>query len=62
MNDFFKKIADFLKNSDPVYDFPVDVEATQTGNKLYVEKGRHRIEILDGEKNFYLANGWSCVL
>ena len=62
MKDFFKRIADFFKNSDPAYDFPVDVETTQTGDKLYVEKGRHRIEIFDGEKSFYLANGWSCVI
>lgn len=66
MKDFLKNFWEGLKRqfcpNNHVFQFPVDMEAEQTGDKLYVEKDRYRIEIYEGEKAFYLANGWKEVV
>lgn len=51
-------LRSFLTSERPEFQFPVDVPAEQTGEKVWAEKGSTRIMIYQGEIPFYKANGW----
>lgn len=68
MKEIFNKIAGFFRstpvessNEENAFEFTVDVPTEETGELVWVEKGRHRIQVYEGELKFYNANGWKTI-